>query len=122
MHQAQSSQSPTSSPKNFSVTLRNPTLAPHLPQGLPFPVANSANIAPSKTNQPGGAKARYEEGKDVSQTTSSESEAVPADLKPRAYSSGEARMWNSIEMRVESVVVVVLVWVGRGSSSYCDIC
>ena len=82
-------------------------------------------MAPSKTNQTGGAKAKYEEGKVVSHFTSeAESESsTPAAtagdvlrLKPRAYSSGEARTWNSIEI---GVVVEFVGEEGRGSSSYC---
>jgi hypothetical protein len=82
-------------------------------------------MAPSKTNQPGGANAIHEEGKVVSHCTSEDVDAdVEVDvLKPRAYSSGEARMWNSME----SVLLLLLLWSagggeGRGSSSYCKFC
>jgi hypothetical protein len=81
-------------------------------------------MAPSKTNQPGGAKAIHEEGRVVSHCTSevvdpgADADADVDVLKPRAYSSGEARMWNSMEV----VLLVLLVSAGeegRGSSSYC---
>ena len=57
-------------------------------------------MAPSKTNQPGGANAIHGEGKIVSHCTSEDVDLDGGvlELKPRAYSSGEARMWNSMEV------------------------
>jgi hypothetical protein len=74
-------------------------------------------MAPSKTNQLGGAKAIHEEGKVVSHFTSEDVDLDGSvlELKPRAYSSGEARMWNSME-----VVLLASAGEGRGASSYCE--
>src|SRR6187402_224008 len=75
------------SSKYTSLTSLNPTAGALNGQGFPFPLANSAKLAPSKTNQFVGAKASHEEAISAIQTVGS----LPI-VKPKVYFSGSARI------------------------------
>jgi hypothetical protein len=86
------------SSKYTSLTSLNPTTGASDGQGFPFPLANNAKLAPSKTKKPIGANANHDDSISAIHTIG----VVPI-LKPKVYLGASARM-----MRVMLSGIVVL--------------